>query len=245
MTRLEITLEMADWITSQVQSLREEDPAIAAIGALPLYRDPRSVLAIRPDGTLLEWSADGRGTDVRPIVDRSSALLALLAGARRHPKFRPLLPAPGPGDIACDCHRIPPQVSGMIGCSKCGHLGWLDEEGPRFFRPTARQGPKMPAFGLVFIALGIFSFMGAIGFFAEFWRGPIWNALLLLVVGVLSLYLAPRGIGRRPTGDRPAAQGPTFDLDDPEIADLPSTSTTHLGEQVRRARERRKRAGDW
>ncbi len=245
MSRLEITFEMAEWIASKVRSLREEDPAIATTGALPLYRDPGSVLAIRPDGTLLEWSANGRGVDARPIADRSSSLLALLAGARRHAEFRPLLPPPGPGDVICDCHRIPPKVSGMIGCSNCGRLGWLDEEGPRFFRPTARQGPKMPAFGLVFVALGTLSFMGAIGFFAEFWRGSIWNAILLLMLGALSLYLAPRGIGRRPIGERPAGQGPTFDIDDPEIAELPSTSTTHLGEQVRRARERRQRAGDW
>jgi hypothetical protein len=69
-----------------------------------------------------------------------------------------------------------------------------------------------------------------------------WQGLGLIAIGFLSLVFAFRGIGHRKPGSRKAAEGPTFDADDPEVAALPPTTTGRLREQVSRARERQKRA---
>jgi hypothetical protein len=67
----------------------------------------------------------------------------------------------------------------------------------------------------------------------------------LIAVGAVSMVLAFRGVIRRKPGSRKAARGPTFTDDDPEVADLPPTTTTHLSERVKRARERQQRAQYW
>jgi hypothetical protein len=71
--------------------------------------------------------------------------------------------------------------------------------------------------------------------------GLFWQGLGLIAVGFVSMVFAFRGIGRRKPGSPKAAEGPTFDADDPEVAALPPTTTGHLREQVTRARERQRR----
>lgn len=71
---------------------------------------------------------------------------------------------------------------------------------------------------------------------------PPWKGLLAMAMGFVSLYLASRGIGREP-GSCGAVKGPDFAADDPDVAALPSTTTTRLAEQVRQARERRREQG--
>jgi hypothetical protein len=68
-----------------------------------------------------------------------------------------------------------------------------------------------------------------------------WQGVVAMAVGALSLFLAFHPIGRREPGSRPAVRGPDFTADDPEVAALPPTTTTHLSEQVKQARERRRR----
>jgi hypothetical protein len=68
--------------------------------------------------------------------------------------------------------------------------------------------------------------------------------LALIGLGILSLVLAARGVGRRGPGERKVAQSPTFNADDPEVAALPPTSMTHVSERIRQARERQRREQD-
>lgn len=246
MSRLGITFEMAMWIADRIRRLSPHDPAVAAAGALPLYADIGGIIAIRPDGTFVEWSHDSDGRGAHPVEDPTWVLLALVAGARRYPEFRPLLPSRGPGAVACDCWEIPGCVSGVFSCGRCGGLGWLADGDLRHLPASIERIRRpFPRFGLVFVALALVSFWGAVGSFAGFWKAPVWYGPFLIVLGTFCLVVAPRGIGRRQPGHRQVVQGPDFTVEDPEIADLPPTSTTHLGEQVRRARERRQRAGDW
>lgn len=71
-----------------------------------------------------------------------------------------------------------------------------------------------------------------------------WHGAGMMGIGVVLVVLASRGFGaRRPWGRRDV-RGPTFTPDDPEVADLPPTTTGQLGERIRQARERQKRAGD-
>ncbi len=94
------------------------------------------------------------------------------------------------------------------------------------------------------LLLAMFSFYGAFLVMTGPSRGFYGNALGLIVLGLLALRAATRGVVT-PRPDRPRiARGPIFDADDPEIAALPPTSTTALSERLRLARERQKRAED-
>ena len=97
---------------------------------------------------------------------------------------------------------------------------------------------------LVQVALAVLSFYGAFLILAGGWSGYIGNGIGLIALGIASLAVATRGIGRRrPDRPRPP-RSPTFDPDDPEVTALPPTSTTLLSERIRLARERQKRAPD-
>jgi hypothetical protein len=96
----------------------------------------------------------------------------------------------------------------------------------------------------VFVKLAFAGFLGGLILITSPSLRMFWQGLTLIAVGVLSLVLANRGIGRRQPGSRRAAGSPTFTADDPEVAALPPTTTTHLSEQIKRSRERQKRAQD-
>jgi hypothetical protein len=244
MKRLPITSKMAKMITARIASLPRDAPEVDGAWALPLYSDIGGVIGIRPDGTLVEWTRDGGGRDVRPVDDRIWVLIALVAGARRYPELQPLLPVRRPGAVDCVCRTIPKCVSGLIYCGQCGGMGWLatGESGPsgRLDRPRRAS----PLVRFVFGTLAMIAFYGAFAILGGAARGFFLNGLGLIVLGILSLVVAIRGIGPRRPGRSRIARGPTFAADDPEVAALPPTSMTHISEQIRQARERQKREQD-
>jgi hypothetical protein len=242
MSQVEITFELSDFIAARVSDDSRKDPGFAAVGALPLYIDNGGIIGIRPDGTLVEWSQDGEGRDVRPVEDRAWVLIALVAAARRYPEFENVMPVRGTGAIDCECRRIPTCVSGLISCTRCGRMGRLSsgDSPPRRQADRPQGAPSL--IGLVLVALAILCFLGAFVVLTGPSRAWVGNGLALIVVGIVSLVLASRGISRpRPAGRR-SAQGPTFNTDDPEVAALPPTSMTHVSERIRQARERQQRA---
>jgi hypothetical protein len=270
MSRVAITAEMAELIAAAIADFPVDQADDFESGALPLYADIRGVIGIRPDGTLLEWSHDGGGRDIRPVEDRHWVLIAVVAGARRYPKLRGLLSARGPDAVECQCRKIPSCISGLIWCGKCGGLGWVAEgdacDVGRMAWPR-RESTVEAALGdaiikaiafvsyhliprryslivLVLVVLALASFYGAFVILTGPWGGFTWNRLGLIVLGLLALKVATRGIGRR-RPDRPAIlRGPNFDADDPEVTALPPTSITHLSEQIKQARERQRQAQD-
>lgn len=74
--------------------------------------------------------------------------------------------------------------------------------------------------------------------------GMPWQGVALIALGLVSAFVWHRGIGSRRSGARPEPAGPTFSAEDPEVAALPSTTTTRLRDVVGRSRERQKRAGN-
>jgi hypothetical protein len=244
MSRLALTFEMAEIIAARIADYSRKDSELAAAGALLLYADVGGIIGIRPDGTLVEWSHDGAGRDVRPVEDRIWALIALVAGAKRYPELRPLLTVRRPGAVDCACRTTPQCVSGLFYCDQCGGMGWLAARDPRPVVRPDRPRRASPLIGLVLVALAFISFFGALVVLTAPSREFIGNGLILIALGILSLVLASRGIGRRRSGSRRIAQGPTFTADDPEVAALPPTSMTRISEQIRQARERQNRAQD-
>jgi hypothetical protein len=244
MSQVEITFEISEIIAARIAEFPRNAFAVPECGALPLYADLGGVVGIRPDGTLVAWSHDGGGRDARPVEDRIWVLIALVAAARRYPEFQKLLPGRGPGVIDCDCRRIPASVSGLIYCGRCGGMGWLAARDSRpVVRPDRpRQGS--PLIGAVLVVLAFLSFLGALVILSG--PSPAWvgNGLALIGLGILSLVLAARGVGRRRPGGRKVAQSPTFNADDPEVAALPPTSMTQISERIRLAREAQRRAED-
>jgi hypothetical protein len=244
MSQVEITFEMSEIIADRIAAFPRDAFVVPECGALPLYADMRGVIGIRPDGTLVEWSHDGGGRDARPVEDRIWVLIALVAAARRYPEFQKLLPVRGPGAIDCDCRRTPTCISGLIYCSRCGGMGWLAAGNSRPVAWPDRPRQVSPLIGLVLVALAILSFLGALVVLFGASRAWVGNALALIVLGILSLVLAARGVGRRRPGGRKVAQSPTFNADDPEVAALPPTSMTQISERIRLAREAQRRAED-
>ena len=151
MSQVEITFELSEFIAARIADDSRKDSGLAAVGALPLYIDIGGVIGIRPDGTLVEWSHDGEGRDVRPVEDRIWVLIALIAAARRYPEFQDVLPVRGTGAIDCDCRRIPSCVSGLIACARCGGMGRLSPETSRL--PVRPDRPPSPPslIGLVLV----------------------------------------------------------------------------------------------
>jgi hypothetical protein len=93
----------------------------------------------------------------------------------------------------------------------------------------------------MFLRLAAAAFLGGFLLIVTSPMRMFWQGLAMIGLGGLSLFFAFRGIGRREPGTRRTPQGPTFSADDPEVAALPPTTTTHLSEQVRQARERQRR----
>ena len=242
MSKLDITFEISEIIAARVAAFPRDALIAPEGGALPLLADMTGVIGIRPDGTLVEWSHDGGGRDVLPVEDRTWTMIALFAAARRYPEFEALLPAHRPGAVACACRRIPSHVSGLIHCVHCGAMGQLSTGDARPLGWSDRPRRSSSINGVVLVALAFASFYGAYVILSGPSRGYVWNGLALFALGVLSLVLSSRGVGRGRPRSRRAGRGPAFAADDPEVAALPPTSMTQLSEQLRQARERQRHA---
>lgn len=96
------------------------------------------------------------------------------------------------------------------------------------------------------ILLAVFAFYeGLVFLFAPSSLSSVrWHAVGMIGIGILLVVMVSRGFGRLRPRVRRDAQGPSFTPDDPEVADLPPTTTGQLSEQIRQVRERQKRAQD-
>jgi hypothetical protein len=244
MSQVEITFEVSRIILDRIAALPRQAFAVPEAGALPLYVDIWGAIGIRPDGTLVEWSRDGAGRDVRPLEDRLWVMIALAAAARQYPELQELLPNRGCGAVDCECRRIPRSISGLICCDRCGRTGWLSAGDARSFVRLPRQRRAVSFIGLVSVALAFMNFYGAFVILSGPSQGFIGNGVALIVVGILSLVFAFRRPARRRAGRRRAARGPIFTTDDPEVAALPPTSMTKISERIRQAREQQVRVED-
>ena len=104
---------------------RDQAPAVAELGALPLYYGWTATIAIRPDGQMIQWSTDGEFEGSQHVDDRIWVLLALTSGSKRYPELQALLPRRKPGAVDCACRAHPIFAARAIGCGECGGLGWL------------------------------------------------------------------------------------------------------------------------
>ena len=91
----------------------------------------------------------------------------------------------------------------------------------------------------LYLRLALAGILG--GLLLIFTPNMVWQGVVAMAVGFLSLILAFRGFGRLGRWSPSTARGPDFAPDDPEVADLAPTTTTRLSEQVREARDRRRR----
>jgi hypothetical protein len=135
MTRVEVTEDEFAYIVARVESFASEAAAdwhwqgdfVKQFAALPLFLGWTETLGIRPDGSLIRWSTEGEYAGVRPIDRQVDVNLALIHGARRHPKRVRLVPRPPSDAIVCtQCHgtgRVAVFDDPLI-CA-CGGAGWV------------------------------------------------------------------------------------------------------------------------
>ena len=135
MTRVQMTEDELAYIKARVESFPSEAAAdwqwqcdfVQQFGALPLFLGWSETLGIRPDGALVRWSTEGEYSGVRPVDSQVDVNLALIHGARRHPKLIKLVPQPPSEAIVCaQCHgtgRVAISDDPLV-CA-CGGAGWV------------------------------------------------------------------------------------------------------------------------
>jgi hypothetical protein len=123
-----IAARVASYPTEAPERLRWESPFVTDFGALPLYPGWTETIGIRPDGEIVQWSTEGDYPGLRAVEDRLWVLSALVAGAKRYPELRALLPERPAGAVDCQCRDHPLFVSGKVLCGTCGGVGWLPAE---------------------------------------------------------------------------------------------------------------------
>lgn len=112
------------------ERIRWLSQSVAEFGALPLYLGWADIIGIRPDGEIVSWNTEGDYVGVRPVVDRTWIVSALVEGVRRYPELRAVLPEREPGAVDCPCHQHPLVTSGKVICGECGGIGWLPAQRP-------------------------------------------------------------------------------------------------------------------
>jgi hypothetical protein len=136
-----VSPELSDWIAARIARYADEAPEpyqkweapdVVAFAALPLIRHWFETFGLRADGEIVRWHTDGPAPypGVKPVDDRIDRLSALVAGARRYPELRSLLPSREPGSVDCPCIGHAVFASGQIICPECGGLGWVGRPGP-------------------------------------------------------------------------------------------------------------------
>jgi hypothetical protein len=91
----------------------------------------------------------------------------------------------------------------------------------------------------LYLRLALAGILG--GLLLIFTPNMLWQGVVAIAVGLVSLFLAFRGFGRLGRWQPSTARGPDFTQDDPEVAGLEPTTTTRLSERIREARERQRR----
>jgi hypothetical protein len=100
--------------------------------ALPLVVDMSGCVALRPDGTLIQFAWDAEA-DISVRVDSHTCHVARAIGARKYPSINGLAPAKGPTARTCEaCGGTGTPIEGnplsIIGSiCICGNTGWLPE----------------------------------------------------------------------------------------------------------------------
>jgi hypothetical protein len=95
----------------------------------------------------------------------------------------------------------------------------------------------------LFLRCGIGGILGGIFLMLTPELNMLWRGVTLFLVGCLSLLLWWTGIATIHAEGKKAAEGPIFEPANPDTAEDPAT-TTNLVREVRRERDRQKRASD-
>lgn len=135
MTNVVRNEETATFIASRIAGFASEadetrlwlGPYVAEFNALPLYVGWTETIGIRAEGEIVSWSTEQEFVGVRAVEDRMLALISLVAGSKRYPELRQLLPQRTPDAIDCRCRDVPLLASGKAFCGTCGGLGWVEQ----------------------------------------------------------------------------------------------------------------------
>lgn len=102
-------------------------PYVAEFKVLPLYVGWFETIGIRANGEIVSWSTEQESVGVRAVEDQMLALISLVAGSKRYPELRQLLPQRTSDAIDCRCRDVPFLASGKAFCGTCGGLGWVEQ----------------------------------------------------------------------------------------------------------------------
>jgi hypothetical protein len=106
------------------------------------------------------------------------------------------------------------------------------------------EGDSAISTSRLFLRCGLGGILGGIVLIFAPEMNMFGRGVALLAIGCLSLVLWWTGIGAiHPGGKRKAAQGPVFEPVDPDVS-ADAATTTNLIREVRRERDRQKRAND-
>jgi hypothetical protein len=134
MARVTMPPELSSRIAARVgtfsseapEQLRWQAPHVAEAAALPLCVGWTETIGIRADGEIIRWSTEGEYPGVQPVEDRYLWLNALVAGCRRYPELRALLPTRPAGAVDCRHLAHPLFAEGKVFCPECCGLGWVE-----------------------------------------------------------------------------------------------------------------------
>ena len=138
MARIELTAEDSAYIAARIAVYAVESTERShlhnpvELNALPLYYDWSGAIGIRPDGEIVHWDYDNQDAGTQEVIDIVWVRTGLVAGAKRYPHLRSLIPKRPANARACEMCQgtgIFPQFTNVI-CG-CSGLGWVDEHSPK------------------------------------------------------------------------------------------------------------------